>query len=129
MIYSFQWHIFVSNGVNSGLVFLNDTIISLVFLPLILMLFPEHQPVIVSRDFWRWLTSPCLICSVIVMSSMYLCIRIPSSASILFTYTRKHRGPSHKPCGTAPFIFNHDDTSSPILHVAVSRVGSCATMK
>ena len=63
----------MGQGSNSGLVSLNDTIISSVFLPLILMLFLEDKPVIVSKDFWRWLTSqdsPCLICSVNVMSSM-----------------------------------------------------------
>ena len=45
---------------------------------------------------------------------MYLCSLIPHSASIVLTYTMKHKGPSHEPCGTAPFIVSLDDTSSPI---------------
>ena len=102
-------------GSSCGFVFLNDIVISLVFLPFIFILFVEDHPVIESRDFWRWLTSPFVICSVIVMSSMYLCILIPHSASILLTYTMNHKGPSHEPCGTAHFTVSHDDSSSRIL--------------
>ena len=61
------------------------------------------------RDFWRWLTSPFVICSVIVKSSMYFCILIPHSATTIgFTskikkdnrtkQTEEDKGKGHPNC-------------------------------